>query len=547
MEHLNTITTQSGVTPSDLNALENKMRSLISLQSSQQGAQTAAVSQMVSQSQRIDNLSNTTIQNPTITGGSITAASIAGTIVNAINTDAATIDNLTSNTVTASNGTFTYATTTNLVATNATTTNLSAVYASSVLSTIGTLNLTNALTPGNGGTGTSTPASLGNLLSWNGTTYQGVATSSLFNTANTSVSGLLSATDWNTFNGKQAAGSYLTALTGDITATGPGSAVATLAMNVSHWWTALQNFGNASTSMLTATSTVWFTSLATPTGTFLAVDTTGKVIATTTPANYFTNSGSNTYLSTGINLLVGTTTSLAPLTIFKTAASAQERISYDATRYAELYTDASGALNLSATGAILNMLNGNMYLCDGGACPTTPVQGYPTFASQGNLVLGNALYTNAVNPATCPSGMIPVPASPANGQQGFCVDKYEAQSSSGNEVSVQGGSPWVSIAQTSARAECKRAGKHLITEKEWQAIANDVENVGFNWNGGVVSTNQMSDGHSDNSPSSALATAADSSPCSDTGQTCDLSTWNSQRRVYKLSNGQYIWDFSGNV
>lgn len=42
-------------------------------------------------------------------------------------------------------------------------------------------------------------------------------------------SGGLSTTDWNTFNGKQAAGNYITALTGDVTASGPGSAAATLA------------------------------------------------------------------------------------------------------------------------------------------------------------------------------------------------------------------------------------------------------------------------------------------------------------------------------
>jgi len=40
--------------------------------------------------------------------------------------------------------------------------------------------------------------------------------------------GLLSA-DWVSFNGKQPAGSYITALTGDVTASGPGSATATLA------------------------------------------------------------------------------------------------------------------------------------------------------------------------------------------------------------------------------------------------------------------------------------------------------------------------------
>lgn len=41
--------------------------------------------------------------------------------------------------------------------------------------------------------------------------------------------GGLSIADWNTFNGKQAAGNYITALTGDVTAAGPGSAAATLA------------------------------------------------------------------------------------------------------------------------------------------------------------------------------------------------------------------------------------------------------------------------------------------------------------------------------
>lgn len=44
-----------------------------------------------------------------------------------------------------------------------------------------------------------------------------------------SVAGCLSAADWTTFNGKQPAGNYITALTGDVTASGPGSVAATLA------------------------------------------------------------------------------------------------------------------------------------------------------------------------------------------------------------------------------------------------------------------------------------------------------------------------------
>ena len=41
--------------------------------------------------------------------------------------------------------------------------------------------------------------------------------------------GYLSSVDWNTFNNKQVAGAYITALTGDVTATGPGSVAATIA------------------------------------------------------------------------------------------------------------------------------------------------------------------------------------------------------------------------------------------------------------------------------------------------------------------------------
>lgn len=47
--------------------------------------------------------------------------------------------------------------------------------------------------------------------------------------SSTSTTGALSSTDWNTFNNKQAAGNYITALTGDATATGPGSVALTLA------------------------------------------------------------------------------------------------------------------------------------------------------------------------------------------------------------------------------------------------------------------------------------------------------------------------------
>lgn len=77
---------------------------------------------------------------------------------------------------------------------------------------------------GGGGSGVSSVSGLAPVVSSGGTTPEismPVATSS--------DDGYLSATDWSTFNGKQSSGNYITALTGDVAASGPGSAAATLA------------------------------------------------------------------------------------------------------------------------------------------------------------------------------------------------------------------------------------------------------------------------------------------------------------------------------
>ncbi|WP_168196420.1 tail fiber domain-containing protein [Bdellovibrio sp. NC01] len=75
-----------------------------------------------------------------------------------------------------------------------------------------------------GGTVTSVSGSAPISVS-NGSTTPAISISQ----ATTSTNGYLSSADWNTFNGKQTAGNYVTALTGDVTASGPGSAAATVA------------------------------------------------------------------------------------------------------------------------------------------------------------------------------------------------------------------------------------------------------------------------------------------------------------------------------
>ena len=52
----------------------------------------------------------------------------------------------------------------------------------------------------------------------------------------------------------------------------------------------------------------------------------------------------------------------------------------------------------------------------------------------------------------------------------ICIDKFEAsQGPNGVALSVQGGTPWVSLTTPQAQAACAAAGKRLCTESEWQA------------------------------------------------------------------------------
>lgn len=68
--------------------------------------------------------------------------------------------------------------------------------------------------------------------------------------SNTTTDGYLSSADWNTFNSKQPAGNYITGLTGEVTASGPGSVAATIsnAAVIAKVLTGLNITGSAITS-----------------------------------------------------------------------------------------------------------------------------------------------------------------------------------------------------------------------------------------------------------------------------------------------------------
>lgn len=146
----------------------------------------------------------------------------------------------------------------------------------------------------------------------------------------------------------------------------------------------------------------------------------------------------------------------------------------------------------------------------------------------------------------CPAGFILVPGSTTYGTNSFCVMKYEAKNNgSGVAVSQPNGTPWVSISQTTAITTAQNActGCHLITEAEWMTIAQNVLSVPSNWSGGAVGSGYIYSGHNDNSPANALEASNDDTD----GYYGTGNTSGNQKRTLTLTNGQVIWDFSGDV
>lgn len=116
-------------------------------------------------------------------------------------------------------------------------------------------DLTLALTQGD-----LTDAGTDGITIGNGTgAVVGTGTTISQHVADSTHNGYLSQTDWSTFNGKQASGNYITALTGDVTASGPGSVAATLTATTNATLTTLSGLTTASSlaTVGTITSGTW--------------------------------------------------------------------------------------------------------------------------------------------------------------------------------------------------------------------------------------------------------------------------------------------------
>lgn len=181
-------------------------------------------------------------------------------------------------------------------------------------------------------------------------------------------------------------------------------------------------------------------------------------------------------------------------------------------------------------------------------------------------VAGNqSTTTQALTPwvaINCPTNFIAVSAKSPYTSLGFCVAKYEMKiqgQSNGNipynatnvAESRPDGTPWVNVTRQQAIDECQAlgVGYDLITNAQWQSIAQDAELQATNWTSSTVGSEMMYRGHSDFSPNAALAVTDSSDKYNGTGNTGAqaFGSGKEQRRTLDLSNGSEIWDFSGNV
>jgi prepilin-type N-terminal cleavage/methylation domain-containing protein len=161
------------------------------------------------------------------------------------------------------------------------------------------------------------------------------------------------------------------------------------------------------------------------------------------------------------------------------------------------------------------------------------------------------IYVNTAETAAnlvCPTGYIGVPGNSMYGTSDFCVMKYEAKTGSATVAATTqaAGNPQVNISQTNAITACSLngAGYGLINNNEWMTIARNIEAQGVNWTGGAVGSGGLWRGHSDNNPANALAASTDDNlGYEGTGNVSP----SIEKRTHTLSNGEVIWDISGNA
>ncbi len=107
--------------------------------------------------------------------------------------------------------------------------------------------------------------------------------------------------------------------------------------------------------------------------------------------------------------------------------------------------------------------------------------------------------------------------------------------SSNNVISSPFGSPVAGLSHTQAKAICASLGAHLITNQEWMTIARNIDQQPSNWTSDVVGTGYLFNGNSGDTSRGY------------NGDNPEKGLNRNIRASHRLSNGNVIYDFSGNI
>lgn len=227
----------------------------------------------------------------------------------------------------------------------------------------------------------------------------GAGTSIAQHVSDASHNGYLSSTDWSTFNGKQASGSYITALTGDVTASGPGSATASLVATTNSTLLTLSALTSASNlaTIGTITSGTWA-------GTLIAINHggTGVTSVTTAPtASSFAGWDANSNLSANSFIPNYATTVTAAGTTTLSVTSAQYQY-FTGSSTQTVVLPVSATLVLGQSFTIVNLSTNTVTVESSGANVITTIA---TVSKQATFTCILASGTTAASWSFC---MVPV-------------------------------------------------------------------------------------------------------------------------------------------
>ena len=109
---------------------------------------------------------------------------------------------------------------------------------------------------------------------------------------------------------------------------------------------------------------------------------------------------------------------------------------------------------------------------------------------------------------------------------------------SSQPVSVAEGLPWREISASNSANECesKGPGFDITSNKEWMALARDIEQQDLNWSSGNVGAGCIFQRNNDSDP-----------VCGYDGENPEGGSNRDMRASFILSNGEVIFDLAGNV